>query len=261
MKKNYKIYATTRRKKNIRKKNLFWLKGPIDKNWHELKQCEILVHLASEGVYRKFTSFRKCYSYNVNASLKLLENCIKAKCLKWILIGSCFEKSIKNFTDLEKELKKGKKLPFHNYAMSKFIFAKKSFEIAKKNNIKCRLLKLFHVYGKNENKDRLWPSLINAAKKNKNFYMTKGEQIRDFCYIDNVVSSLLDTLNFQHNGKNFPQKWDFATGKKKSVKKFAKEIWNKYKPSSKLIFDEFSDYNDNDYIANKKKLWKIKSYN
>ena len=56
-------------------------------------------------------------------------------------------------------------MPFYNYALSKYIFTKKSLEIAKKNKVKCRVLKLFHVYGKNENTDRLWPSLINAAKK------------------------------------------------------------------------------------------------
>ena len=64
-------------------------------------------------------------------------------------------------------------MPFYNYALSKYIFTKKSLEIAKKNKVKCRVLKLFHVYGKNENMMRLWPSLINAAKKNKNFYMNK----------------------------------------------------------------------------------------
>ena len=260
LKKNHRIYATSRRKKNKKRKNLFWLHGRIDKNWPQLKHCDVLVHLASEGVYNKYASFKKCYTFNVRASTKLLENCVKSKCSKWILIGSCFEKRVKNFSDPEKEIKKGKKMPFYNYALSKYIFTKKSLEIAKKNKVKCRVLKLFHVYGKNENIDRLWPSLINAAKKNKNFYMTKGDQIRDFCYIENVILSLIDALNFQFRSKNFPQNWDLATGKKKSVKQFAREIWKKYESKGKLVFNKIKDYNDHNYIANKKKLWKIKSY-
>ena len=100
---------------------------------------------------------------------------------------------------------------------------------------------MFHVYGKNEHKDRLWPSLINAAK-NKNFYMTKGDQIRDFCYIDNVILSLLEALNFQFRSENFPQSW-ISLGKKKSVKQFAREIWKKYESRGKLIFNKITDNN------------------
>ena len=90
--------------------------------------------------------------------------------------------------------------------------------------------------------------------------MTKGDQIRDFCYIENVILSLIDALNFQFRSKNFPQNWDLATGKEKSVKQFAREIWKKYESKGKLVFNKIKDYNDHNYIANKKKLWKINSY-
>jgi len=51
----------------------------------------------------------------------------------------------------------------------------------------------------------------------------------------------------------------FATGKKKSVKKFAREIWKKYKSKGKLVFGKIKDYDDTNYIADKKYLWKIKN--
>ncbi len=88
--------------------------------------------------------------------------------------------------------------------------------------------------------------------------MTKGEQIRDFCHIDNVIVSLLDALNFNSKIRRKSIIWDFATGKKKTVKKFAKEIWKKYRSKGKLIFNKIKNFDDKDYIANKKKLWKIK---
>ena len=107
LKQNHKIYAISRRRK-IQKKNLFWLRGRIDNNWQQLKQCDVLVHLASEGVYNKYASFKKCYNFNVRASLRLLENCVKYKCSKWILIGSCFEKKLRIFLIKEKSKKKEK---------------------------------------------------------------------------------------------------------------------------------------------------------
>lgn len=259
LKNNHIIYAVSRKKSNKKRKNLIWLKGRIDKNWKELKDCEVLVHLASEGVYKKYSNFKKCFNFNVIASSKLLKNCIKSKCLKWIIVGSCFEKKIKKNNYSKTLLKRYNKIPFFNYALSKHIFSKMSFKIAKKNKVKCRVLRLFHVYGNNENKNRLWPSLINAAKKNKDFHMTRGDQIRDFCHVNNVVISLTKALDFNIKGKKFPQLWDFATGKRKSVKKFAKQIWNKYKSKGKLIFNKIKDYDDSDYLANKKILWKIKT--
>ncbi len=258
LKKKHTIYAPTRRRRKT-KKNLVWLNGPIDKNWKELKKSDVLVHLASEGVYNKYTSYKKCFNTNVVLSSKLLNNAIKSKCLKWIIVGSCTEKKIKNEAYTKKILKRKKDIPFLNYALSKYIFTKLCLKIAKKNNIKCRVLRLFHVYGKNENRQRLWPSVLNAAKKNKNFYMTKGDQIRDFCYVENVVIAMTDALNFNLKSNKFPQIWDFATGKKKSVKKFAREIWKKYKSKGKLVFGKIKDYDDTNYIADKKYLWKIKN--
>jgi nucleoside-diphosphate-sugar epimerase len=259
LKQKHTIYAVSRKKVNAKKKNLTWLKGPIEKSWKELKNSDVLIHLASEGVYDKYSSFKKCFKTNVVLPSKLLHNAIKSNCLNWIIIGSCTEKKIKSEKYAKKILKEKKNIPYFNYAFSKYLFTKFTLDIAKKHGAKCRVLRLFHVYGNNESKTRLWPSLINATKKKKDFQMTKGDQIRDFCHIDNVVFSLLDALNFNIRNEDFPQLWDFATGKKKSVKKFAREIWKKYGYKGKLIFNKIKNYDNTNYIADKKYLWKIKS--
>lgn len=69
--------------------------------------------------------------------------------------------------------------------------------LAKKFRCKCGVLRLFRVYGEGENKNRLWPSLIKAARSGKNFSMTKGKQKRDFININSAVKIILDTLNFK----------------------------------------------------------------
>ena len=45
---NFKIFALTTKKRNKKIKNVKWLVGKIDKNWSELKQTDILVHLAAK---------------------------------------------------------------------------------------------------------------------------------------------------------------------------------------------------------------------
>ena len=59
LKNGHKIYATTRKHKKTKNKNLKWLVGPFSKNWSELKKSDVLLHLASAGVYDKYKSLNK----------------------------------------------------------------------------------------------------------------------------------------------------------------------------------------------------------
>ena len=53
--KNNFIFATTRKVKNLKYKNLKWLYGNFEKNWkNELKKTDVLVHLAAAGVKQDF---------------------------------------------------------------------------------------------------------------------------------------------------------------------------------------------------------------
>ena len=54
--------------------------------------------------------------------------------------------------------------------------------------------------------------------------MNKASQIRDFCHVEDVVKTIIETLNFKKRSGKFPQIWDMATGKEISVKSFAKKI-------------------------------------
>ena len=253
----HKIFAVTRKKNNKKMKNVKWLNGSIDKKWRELSKSNVLIHFAAVGVNEKFTNLESCFNFNVIKSTNLILNAIEANCLKWIIITSNREQKVKNLKLDDKILKKKTKTPYFNYAVTKSFFSKICLSLSN-SNIKCRIIKLFHVYGGDEKKNRLWPSLINAAKKNKNFAMTSGKQIYDFNHIDDVVDGLIRALNFKRRIFFFPQVWDMASGKGMSVKSFAKQIWKKYNPSSKLIFSKIKIYDKESYITNKKILWKLK---
>ncbi len=255
---NHKIFATTRKKKNKRMKNVRWLNGPIDKKWKELSKSDVLVHFAAVGVNEKFANLESCFNFNVTKSTNLIFNAIQANCLKWMIISSSYEQKVKSSRYIHKTLKNKTRTPYFNYALTKDLFSKICLSLSNKNNIKCRIIKLFHVYGKDERKNRLWPSLINSARKNKNFVITSGKQIYDFNHIDDTVDGLIQALNFKKKNKNFPQVWDMASGKEMSVKSFAKQIWKKHNPSSKLIFLKRKIDNKKSYTINKKILWKLK---
>jgi len=97
VKKNYFVYAVTRKKKEQRINNLKWLYGSIGSNWvRELQESDILIHFASAGVNNKNISFKNAFLINVIESYQLLMNAIKANCKKWIIISSCYENIFEN---------------------------------------------------------------------------------------------------------------------------------------------------------------------
>ena len=257
-KKKYQVFAVTRKKNNKRIKNVKWLIGPIDKKWKELKKANILIHFAAVGGYERFANFDKCYKFNVLRSKKLIQNALKSNCKKWIIVSSKKEKNIKNFKLNKKFISVIKKKPDYVYGLTKALFSSYCFDYARKNEVKCRIIKLYHVYGGNEKSTRLWPSLINSAKKNNNFKMTAGFQKTDFNYIDDVVDGLIKSLDFNLKGKRYPQYWDMGSGKSLSVRRFAERIWKKLKSKKKLVISKNISFDKKNYKIGKKNLWKIR---
>lgn len=57
------------------------------------------------------------------------------------------------------------------------------------------ILRLFLVYGPDQENNRFLPQVINGCLQKKSFPVSEGKQMRDFCYIDDVISAILMTLN------------------------------------------------------------------
>ena len=192
LKKGHFIFAPTRKKKNKKIKNLKWLNGDFDKNWkNELKKSDVLVHMAAAGVNNKKTPSKKIFEVNVFKSIKLLDYAIESNCLNWLILGSSSEYG--KTSQKEKKLSKfSKTLPISDYGISKTIFAKMSIHMSKKYSCNCRIMRVFPVYGPGEKPNRLWPSLVKAAKNGKNFYINNPNEKRDFNHVNYVSNVLLN---------------------------------------------------------------------
>jgi len=250
------IYAITRKNKK-KNKNLIWLKGDLDKDWSRyLKKSKVLVHMAAAGV-NKHIDLEEAINVNILKPHKLLINAINSKCFNWIIIGSASEYGKQ--AKLKKPLSnKTKEFPETNYEVTKNLFTKLSISLSKKYKTKCRIMRLFNVYGEGENKKRLWPSMKIAAKLNKDFKMSDGKEIRDFISVNEVAKVILNAMNFKIKNKSFPQIWHVASGKPVSVKSFAIKNWKKYKAKGRILFGKIKIKSKKDYISDKKSIWNIK---
>ena len=84
-----------------------------------------------------------------------------------------------------------------------------------------KYLRLFQVYGEGENPRRLYPSLKRASLTGNDFYINSGNQIRDFCHVDDVIKAIFLSLNSKKsNGEII----NIGNGKPTKIKDVIKKI-------------------------------------
>lgn len=112
--------------------------------------------------------------------------------------------------------------PYSAYAM-----AKRNSEIyfkyfSKENQINCLIVRLFNVYGEGQDSRMVIPRFYNQAIKNKDITIYgDGRQTRDFTYIDDCISSIINVSKL--NTKRF-EIFNISKGKQENIKDLAKMI-------------------------------------
>ena len=86
-------------------------------------------------------------------------------------------------------------LYLQSYPTSKACASISFTQWAIKNQVSLNILRLFQIYGPGETGTRLWPSLIKAARENRSFDMTLGQQLRDFVAVEEVCNMLFNELS------------------------------------------------------------------
>ena len=255
LKKNNFIYAPTRKKKKLLiNKKIKWLFGDFDMGWtKELSKCDLLVHFAADGVNNYYS--KNIYEINVFKSLRLLENAIQSGCKKWLIVSTSSEYG-KNLNKKKTFSLNHNRIPDSDYGLSKAIFSDQSIALAKKFKCQSRIMRIFPVYGKGENPNRLFPSIIKAIKRKENIRLHNPFEKRDFSHVDFVSNIILDSLNFKKRKFKFFQIWNVADNYPKTVKKFAELIWKKNKAKGKILFKKNAKIFFT-HISNKNSLWKI----
>ena len=106
---------------------------------------------------------------------------------------------------------------------------KKQFE---KFNFPVTILRLYQVFGPNQDINRFIPIVIEACKKGKKFPCSNGTQKRDFTYIQDVVDAIILTLN---NKKSSGEIINVGSGKTIKLKDIILKIIKAFK-GGKPIF-------------------------
>jgi UDP-glucose 4-epimerase len=225
---------------NLKYKNIKFIKGDCtkDKILDQLPkmQFDILYHIAGQSSGEiSFENPLNDFNRNLLSTLKLCQFCINRK-IKKIVYAS----SMSVYGDLKKKYYKANEIlncdPLSFYGVSKLCseFYLKQFS---KLGLKYTILRLFNVYGPNQNFKNLKQGMISIylgqlLKSNKIFVKGKLNRFRDFIYIDDVVKILTSCLK---NPRTNNKIYNISTGKKTFIKKILYLIKKYSKKKFKII--------------------------
>lgn len=166
----------------------------------------------------KVKTYNSHYLGSKNISNFLLDKNIK----KFIQVGSSMEYG--HVRSPQKENIKCK--PLSIYGKSKLLSTRHFLKLYKKKKFPVTIIRLYQIYGPNQDLNRFIPIIINSCKSNKNFYCSHGRQYRDFLYIDDLIDAIFLILrNQKANGEIF----NIGSGNKIRIRNIIKKIQSYYK--------------------------------
>jgi len=152
-------------------------------------------YIVNTGGYGEHPDFGKegCELFNSHffGLINILKVLNLKKIKRFVQIGSSAEYGKAN-SPLKETYKCNPKTPYSFAKLSATKLLKKYYI---KKKLPITILRLFQVYGPYQDNNRIVPFLITNCLENKSFRTTKGEQICDFCYIDDVVDAVFKSFD------------------------------------------------------------------
>lgn len=213
--KNHQIIITTRQKnKNLfsqeilQKITIWYLDQDIGALFAEHPDIDFVVHAATNYGYEQ-TLPTEVFWANVKFPIELLEYAINFRVRAFINMDSFFNNNKIDYHYMEA------------YSLSKQHFQQWGKLCAMQSKINFINLKLFHLFGPNDNPKKFIPTLIQRCLNGESIDLTNGEHRRDFIYTDDVVRAVDTIIAANLTGY---QHYDVGRGESIKLKDFIKMV-------------------------------------
>jgi nucleoside-diphosphate-sugar epimerase len=113
--------------------------------------------------------------------------------------------------------------PFSPYSFGKLAATQLLQMLHRTESFPMVVIRLFLVYGPKQNSSRFIPQIIEGCLSGKQFPVSTGDQLRDFCYIDDIIRGIVLTLN---NKNVIGEIINLGSGNPISIKKMILKIKN-----------------------------------
>ena len=120
----------------------------------------------------------------------------------------------------------------------------------KKKKFPSTILRLYLAYGPRQDVNRFLPITIKGCIKNKKFPCSKGDQLRDFVYVDDAVGAIIKSLTNKNArgqiiniGSGKPRRIKNVIEKVKKISKGGYPLFGKVKLRRDEILTVYPDIN------------------
>ena len=154
---------------------------------------EVVLHFASRGVaWNPSDTFEQLLAANTVATVRLLLAAGSAGVHKMVLAGSVFEYGRAQARDDRRPLGRDTvQRPLTLYGITKAAAGAAAPIVGDAAGVETTTLRIFSPYGPGEAAARFVPHVLTTALRGELIPMTAGEQVRDFCYVDDVAEAFL----------------------------------------------------------------------
>lgn len=194
-------------------------------------QPSLIYHLAASiDRTRDFSNSNKLFENNLTGTVNLL-NALKEFEYENLIFTSTSEVYGGNL--IKTPFKEDDNfIPVSPYSLSKYcaeISIKTFSEVHHKN---YTILRLFNFIGKGMSKKFFLPQLIDKLERNEDIDMTKGEQLRDFLHIEDILQALV----LATTEKAYNEIFNVCSGQGNSIKDLALKLKKLFKSTSIIKF-------------------------
>ena len=191
-----------------------------------------------------------CYGVDVSQVGTTIDTNI---CFSTTVLDYAFKSGVESFINIDTALNKY----INAYALTKHQFKEWCKFYATNKKIKIINIPLQHFFGPYDTENKFVSFLINSCLNNKPVInLTNGEQIRDFIYIEDVISALMIILDIDF--KDYFNEIEIGSGIGISIKDFALTVKELTKSSSKLAFGALP-YREHELMYSVANIDKLKS--
>jgi nucleoside-diphosphate-sugar epimerase len=190
----YKVTVLARNLPNpkVQKKNIVYLSADLSslkevKNAIEFTKFTHVINLSGEINHSPFNVGGKEVIENHFIGLVNLVASLDREFLKcFIQVGSSDEYGSAHAPQNENH----ECIPLSSYSFAKLSANNFLKMLSQSENFPAIMIRLFLVFGPHQKLDRFLPQIISSCLLNKKFPVSKGEQLRDFCYVEDVIDGI-----------------------------------------------------------------------
>jgi nucleoside-diphosphate-sugar epimerase len=180
-------------------------------------------YVVNLGGYVNHNEKVKTFNSHYKGCKNLADFFKKKNIISFIQIGSSVEYGSIKSPQSETQNCSIKKLK-STYGKAKFLATKYLLGLFEKERFPVTILRLYLVYGPNQDPNRLISSVINSCLLKKKFPCSNGNQYRDFLYVDDLINAITSCFG---NSNSIGKIINMGQGKPKKVKDIIKSISSK----------------------------------